>query len=150
MAHKEENRKLILMQEIYETIKSLSQKLDKEDDKYFKSLTTRQYMVIQSILHSPNGETTMIELAKKLDTTKQNINKLIPILEKKGYAKRSACENNKRAVNIKVTDSGVLAMKEHAIINASFLADIFNGLSEDEMESLLRLLKKLHGKNKIT
>jgi len=138
-----EKRRLLLMRQIYSTLKSLAIELGKEDDKYFKDLTSRQYTVIETILCLPRGDKTMINIAKELGTTKQNINRLIPLLEKKGYALRSVSEENRRIVNIDVTEAGLCAMKEHAEISASFLADIFSGFSEREMESMRKLLVKL-------
>jgi len=123
---------------------SIGKKLNKQDDKSFKGLTTRQYMAILAIQHLPQGETTMVNIAKKLGTTKQNVNQLIPMLEKKGYVSRSTCKKNKNAVNIKITDSGLSAMLEYARASASVMTNIFEDFTEKEMETLLHLLRKLH------
>ena len=132
------------MQRIYATLISLAKKLDKQDAKHTNALTARQFMVIMAVLHSPAGEITMVNIARKLDTTKQNINMLIPVLEKKGYVTRKVYENNKRSVNIKVTDSGVKAMLDYAGTGAEVITGIFKSFTEKEMETLLRLLSKLH------
>ncbi|MGO0807358.1 hypothetical protein ACTPEF_26285, partial [Clostridioides difficile] len=42
-----------------------------------------QYMTILSILHLPEEETTLNNIARKMGTSKQNINRLVANLEKK-------------------------------------------------------------------
>jgi len=133
-----------LMHQIYVTLISLAKKLEKHDRQDIAGMTASQYMVILAILLSPQAEMTMVNIAKKLDTTKQNINQLMPILERKGYVTRSACDNNKRTFVIKVTASGLEAMMEYAGMRNAWMLEIFNGFSKNEMEMLWQLLLKLH------
>jgi len=139
-----EKRELFFMQQICLTLLSLAKKLDREDNKYSKGLTASQYMTIRAIRHSPQGKTTLINIAQKLGTTKQNINRMIPALEKKGYISGAAGRKHKRLADIKVTDLGLDAMLEYAETGASVMMDIFNDFTENEMETLLHLLQKLH------
>ena len=132
------------MQQIYSTIISLTRKLDKHIINSDSGLTARQYMAILAIQQSPNGESTMINIAQKLDTTKQNINQIIPALERKGYVKRSASAYNRRSVSVKVTEAGQNAMRAYSGTGSSVMKEIFKSISDSEMETLLRLLKKLH------
>lgn len=144
MDYTKEIRELFFMQQAYATLMAVANKLEAQDDKYFKSLTSRQYMAILAVFHLPPEETTVKNIAKKLGTTKQNANQLIAAIEKKGYITTSTSEKDKRAINIKVTDSGVQAMLECAEIGVIFLADIFKDFDEKEIEILWCLLKKLY------
>ena len=122
---------------------SLAQKLDKCENKPDTGLTSRQYMVILAIRLSSREETFMASIAKKLCTTKQNINRLIYVLEKKGYVTRSVNGSNKRKVNIEITDSGLNAMLDYAETDVAMMVDIFHGFSESDLEALWQLLQKI-------
>ena len=131
------------MRQIYATFMSLAQKLDKCENKPDSGLTARQYMVILAIRLSSREETFMASIAKKLSTTKQNINRLICVLEKKGYVTRSMNDSNKRKVNIEITDLGLKAMLDYAETDVAMMVDIFNGFSESDLEVLWQLLQKI-------
>ena len=139
-----EKKDLSLKQQIFSTLMSLARKLDKEGSSCSGSLTASQYVVVLAIHFSSKGEASMVNIAKRLGTTKQNINQLIPILEKKRYVLKTTNKTNKRAVNIILTDEGLNAMLAYTGINAMILSDVFRDFSESEMETLLHLLQKLH------
>jgi len=144
MKNAREKKELFLMQKVYTTLMSLSKKLDKEEYKHCSCLTARQYITMLAIRLSPLGESTMLNIAKKLGTTKQNINQLIPVLEKKGYIARYTYDKRKRPVNIEITESGEKAIREYTGVSSKVLLEIFNRFSEEEMDILLHLLQKLH------
>jgi len=144
MDYMKEKKELFLMRQIYVTIMSLSRKLDMQYNKNTNNLTARQYQIILAIRLSPQRESTMVSIAKKLGTTKQNTAQLLFILERKGYVSKSMSEDNKREIKIQVTDSGLNAMLEYAQTDAAVMTEIFDELTEDEMEALRHLLKKLH------
>jgi len=137
-----EKKELFLIRQIYTTFTSLSQKLDKHDNKSEQGLTARQYMVILAIrLSAPYG-TTMAGIAKKLNTTKQNMTRLIHVLEKKGYVTRPECSGG-RKVNVEITESGLEAMVEYAETDVAIMLDTFSGFSDIELELFWYLLQKI-------
>jgi DNA-binding MarR family transcriptional regulator len=105
-------------------------------------MTASQCMVILAIRLSPSGETTMTDIAKKIGVTKQNVTQMIPLLEKKGYVKKIYYDN-KHVFKIKATESGLSAMLECAGADATSMTEIFQDLTENEMEIFLFLLQKL-------
>ncbi len=143
MDYTKEVQELFLMQQAYATLMSAANKLENRADKYLKGLTLRQYMAILAIFHLPPKETTMKNIAKKLGTTKQNANQLIDLVEKKGYITISKNESDKRAINVRMTDSGLQAMLENSEAGVIFMADIFKDFTEKELETLWQLLKRL-------
>ncbi len=137
-------REVFLTQQIYATLFSLANKVQIQSDKCCESLTSRQYMAMVAIIHLPEDETTLNNIAKKLGTTKQSVKQLITILEGKGYVLTVPSENDKRAVNVKITEPGKKAMLECSEKSLYFMADLFNEFSTEEMEILWMLLKKLY------
>lgn len=140
----EDYKDIFLIQQIYATLFSLSNKLQMQGDKCLESLTSRQLMTMLAIIHLPENETTINNIAKKLGTTKQSTKQLITILENKNYILTIPSTQDKRAVNVKLTEAGKKAMLECGVKSMYFMADISKNLSTEEMETLWSLLKKLY------
>jgi DNA-binding MarR family transcriptional regulator len=136
---------LHIMQQAFSSLFSVSNKLQIIGDHYCEPLTSRQYMAMLAVLHLPKDETTLINVAKKLGTTKQNITQLVKSLEKKSFLFIRPSEKDKRAVNISLTEQGMEAVikcgKEFGV---NFMADIFKEFTKEEIETLWKLLIKLH------
>lgn len=137
-------RILFLMQQAYATLFSLANKLQVNGDKYLDCLTSRQYMTMIAIAHLPGDETTLNNIARKLGTTKQSVKQIIDILEKNGYVEIKPSPKDKRAINIMITKSGKHTLMEASEKGIFLLEDVFKELSEEEIESLWSILKKLY------
>lgn len=137
-------RELFLMQQTYATLFSLANKIQVKGDKSLEYLTSRQYMAMVAIAHLPEDDTTLNNIARKLGTTKQSVKQLITIIEKKGYVTIVSSKKDKRAINVKITDTGkrvLLVASEKGIF---FLEELFKKLSTEELETMWILLKKLY------
>lgn len=135
---------LFLIQQIYATIFSLTNKLQIKGDEYYENLTSRQLMAMVAIIHLPENETTLNNVAKKLGTTKQSVKQLITIMENKDYVITVPSQQDKRAVNVKITESGKQAMLECGEKSMTFFGNLSKDFSIEEMETLWTLLKKLY------
>ncbi len=137
-------RKIFLMQQNYATLFSLANKLQVEGDKYLEELTSRQLMTMIAIAHLKENEATLVNIAKKLGTTKQSLKQLITILENKGCVTTIPSQKDKRAINVKFTALGKRVMQECGEKGMNFFGDLFKEFSNKEMETLWGLLKKLY------
>lgn len=136
---------LHIMQQAFSSLISVSNKIQIIGDQYCEPLTSRQYMTMLAVLHLPKEETTFINIAKKLGTTKQNITQLIKSLEKKNFVSIIPSKKDKRSVNICVTDLGMdIMIKCGRDGTINFMADIFKDFTEEEVETLWKLLIKLY------
>jgi len=143
--YNKELRLLHLMQQVYSSLISVSNKLQTTGDKYCVPLTSRQYMTVLAILHLPEEETTIVNIANKLGATKQNVTQLIGSLEKKGLVAIVPSKKDRRAVNVHLTDLGLETMVNcGSNMTVDFMADVFNGFGEKELETLWNLLIKLY------
>lgn len=138
------DREIFLMQQNYGTLFSLTNKIQVKGDKYFGSLTSRQLMLMVAIVHLPEDETTINNIARKLGTTKQSVKQLITIMENKGYVVTVPSKKDKRAVNIKITEAGKQATMECGEKGMYFFQKLFKGFSVDELETLWTFLKRLY------
>jgi DNA-binding MarR family transcriptional regulator len=143
--YNKELRLLHLMQQVYSSLISVSNKLQTTGDKYCVPLTSRQYMTVLAMLHLPEEETTIVNIANKLGVTKQNVTQLIKSLEKKGLVAIAPSKKDRRAVNVRLTDLGLETMVNcGSNMTVDFMADVFNGFGEKELETLWNLLIKLY------
>lgn len=144
MGYEKEAHDLFLMQQAYGTMFSLTNKLQICGDNYLNGLTVRQYMTIVAILHLPEDETTINNIARKLGTSKQNANRMVGSIEKLGYLVSSPSEKDKRATNVRLTEVGRRKVVEGAEKVIDFMADAFREFSTSELETFWELLKKLY------
>lgn len=135
---------LFLMQQTYSTLFSVTNKLQVQGDQYLQSLTSRRCMAMVAIVHLPEGGATLNNIARKLGTTKQSVKQLIDILEKKGYVNVVPSKQDKRAVNVGITESGKQVLMECSEKSIYFFAEAFKHFTTEEMEILWSLLKKLY------
>ena len=137
-------RKLYVIQQVFASILSLSNKLQAKGDEYCKDITSSQLMTIMSILHIPDGKATVNNIAKKLTSTKQSTKHIINSLEKKKYVEIEPSTLDKRAVNVRVTDLGKEITIKALVSANNFLDNAFSTLTLEEVETLWLLLKKLY------
>jgi DNA-binding MarR family transcriptional regulator len=136
---------LHIMQQAFSSLFSVSNKLQIIGDQYCEPLTSRQYMTMLAVLHLPKDETTLINVAKKLGTTKQNVTQLVKSLEKKSFISIMPSPKDKRAVNISLTEHGMDAViKCGKAAGVNFMVDIFKDFTREEIETLWKLLIKLY------
>ncbi len=143
MDYSKEMRELFLIQQVFGTLFGVTNKLQTLGDSRLKPLTVRQLMVMISIIHLPEEETTLKNIAKMMETSKQNTNKLISGLRSKGYLDIKPSKTDKREINVSITDSGKQLALEGGERSLALFADVFRDFSEEEIELLWKLLKKL-------
>ena len=143
MDYTRESNAVFLLQQIYESLSSFTKKLETHARNENYSLTARQFMALTTIDLMPPGEATMGNIAVKLKTTKQNINKLIPKLESKGYVFRTIGNKYKKSSVIVVTELGRSKRIEYSSRVTEIASSLFKNFTEDELDTLLYLLRKL-------
>lgn len=132
------------MRQIYATLFTLANKLQMQGDKYLENLTSKQFMAILAVLHLPEEKTTLNNIARKLGTSKQNANVLITNIEKKDYVEIVPSGLDKRAINVKVTESGKNVLLVNGKKGTAFFTDLFHEFTTEELETLWSLLNKLY------
>ena len=137
-------REIFLMQQTYATLFSLANKIQVKADKYLGAMTSRQIMTMVAICHLQEDKTTLNNIARKLGTTKQSVKQIITIMERKGYVVTVPSQQDKRAVNVKITEYGKQVCIEVSEKSIYFFTDVFKDLKTEEIETLWGLLKKLY------
>ena len=83
-------------------------------------------------------------LGKILGCSRQNIKKLAQVLEKKGFVKLRASPADPRAMGLTLTDRGEEYFKNDFLPYQRELEYLFQVYSDEEMETLFRLLMKIY------
>ncbi len=104
-------------------------------------LTPPQFSVIETLGHL--GPMRMGGFCSKLLTSGGNITVVIDNLEKDSLVERVPSQEDRRAIEIRLTSKGEKLFKEIFVQHAQFVTKIASVLSEDEQLQLSGLLKKL-------
>jgi Transcriptional regulators len=105
------------------------------------NLTRPQFCAIECLGHK--GEMTLSSLSSKLLVTGGNITLVVDNLEKEGLVERIRSKEDRRTINVKLTDKGMHLFNSTFKKHAQFINKTFHVLSEKEQLQLGRLLKKL-------
>lgn len=114
------------------------------------NLTSTQRMVLLSL--SRNGILSMTQLAKKINTSNEQATRAVARLVERGLVQRNQNTENRRVVNINLTDNArELIESLYAEIHEE-LADKFKNVSNEEVEAtynsalqLSEMLKRVLG-----
>lgn len=135
--------KMFFTQQMFATLNATYNKLVIEAEKTWEDLTVKQFLTLLGIYHieeNPNYN----KIAQKLGTTKQNAKQLVSILERKGYVTVTQSIDDRRSVNVRVTDSAKKTIELSSAQSKAFLEQMGSNLTQDEMEILWKLLMKLY------
>lgn len=131
------------IQQIFSTIFYLSNKIQVQGDKVDDRITMRQWMVLLTILHLPEKQTSYNQIANKMGCSKQNVKHLIVNLEKNNYVISEKNKIDKRAVNVKITDNCINLMDDYYKKGNEFMNTMFKDFDKEELKTLWMLLKKM-------
>ncbi|QOK29389.1 MarR family transcriptional regulator [Cytobacillus oceanisediminis] len=132
---------LILMQ----TSKSIHECIKDSITNYSLSMT--EFSVLEALYH--NDMQTIHEIGKRILITSGSMTYVIDKLVEKGYAKRIACPNDRRAIHIGLTDKGNKLLEEIMPKHQQRVNTLFEELNSDELDDLINLLEKVKKRTEI-
>ncbi len=107
-------------------------------------LTVQQFNILR-ILRGQFPKPASIKLLKQRMIDKMSdVSRLVEKLRVKGLVERSTCSNDRRNVDVKITEEGLELLSKFDLIDDALQNSITN-LSEPEIENLNHLLDKLRG-----
>lgn len=120
--------------------------LSKHYDSFFKGLdlTTQQYNVLRILRGQiPNPCTLKLVKERMLDHM-SDASRILDKLVAKGYALRGQCSDDRRSVNLLISDKGLSLLKKLDFIDEA-TKDIFKNLPTKKIEQLNEMLDQLRG-----
>jgi DNA-binding MarR family transcriptional regulator len=107
-------------------------------------ITPEQFNVLRILRGSHPKPLMLAEITARMIDKSSNATRLVEKLRQKGFVKREICENNRRQVDISITDKGMGVLKNCDHEEADWLAKI-KTISKQEAAELNRILDKLRG-----
>ena len=104
--------------------------------------TLPRFDLMAQLERSPDG-LKMNELSRRMMVTGGNVTGITDQLEAEGLVERTAVANDRRALCIRLTDSGRKAFADMAAVHEGWIVDALAGLSEREVATLHKLLGKV-------
>lgn len=85
----------------------------------------------------------MSELSKRLMVTGGNITGITDQLEQEGLVVRKLDLGDRRAITVKLTDTGLQRFRQMAAHHEQWIIELLGGLTQEEKQTMLVLLRKL-------
>lgn len=98
--------------------------------------------ILMLLRHGGEGGMQLHELGELLLVSRANITGLIDHLEEKGYVTRSVDPVDRRVRYARITKKAEALLDDFIPVHCGKVKGMLHGLSEDEKETLVRLLKK--------
>jgi len=105
-------------------------------------ITPEQYNVLRILRGSHPKALMLTDVTSRMIDKSSNATRLVEKLRQKGLLKRDICENNRRQVDITITDAGLALLKEIDREAETWL-DTLRVISNDEAKDINRILDKL-------
>lgn len=110
------------------------------------ALSIQQYQVLRSLRELKGEPANLLTLQAEMVSKNSNTTRLVEKLRLKGLISRIQSEENRRMVEIRITEKGLNLLAEIDDVHSEFKKDIVEGLSEDEILTLNKLLEKIRNK----
>ena len=108
------------------------------------NLTHAQLNALHILLENDPEPVSASELKKKILVSNPDVTRLLDRLVKKGYVLRETCLENRRKINVSMTESGKnLFEKAHHAAKQSLGSFFENQITENEAKELRRILAKI-------
>jgi len=104
--------------------------------------TLPRFDLMAQLDREPNG-LRLSELSKRMMVTNGNLTGLVDRLIEEGYVRRVGDPSDGRASVVRLTKSGSETFKKIAAVHEAWLATLFDGLSADATERLMKDLAAL-------
>ncbi len=112
-----------------------------QDDIRNYGLNTTEFAVLELIYHK--GDQPIQQIGKKVLLSSGSITYVVDKLEKKDLLERKPCPKDRRITYAKITDKGKELMDSIFPKHREAIRTIFAGVTNDEKEQLIELLKKI-------
>ena len=104
-------------------------------------LNPTEFAVLELLYHK--GQQPIQQIGKKVLLASGSITYVVDKLEGKGFLERKPCPRDRRVIYAVITEQGRQWMDEVFPMHQKAIRQIFGGLTENEKEAMIAMLKKL-------
>lgn len=108
------------------------------------NITGNQYNILRILRGQYPNPATISLLRERMVDKMSDASRLVERLKNKGLVKRDICKNDRRRVNVIITEKGLNLLKEIDKLNNKY-DSFFKNITEDEAKTLNDLLDKMRG-----
>ena len=108
------------------------------------AITPEQYNVLRILRGSHPKALMLADVTCRMIDKSSNATRLVEKLRQKGLLKREICENNRRQVDISITEKGLSILKK-IDAEAEIWMETLKTITKTEAQDLNRILDKLRG-----
>lgn len=108
---------------------------------YKGKITLPQFLIL-GFLHN-NGDSKMCGIAKFMSVTTAAMTGMVDRLEKYGYVKREPEPQDRRIINVSLTQKGLELVRKINRKRRRMIIDVFGKVSEEDRSDYLRVLMKI-------
>lgn len=112
-----------------------------KDDMSKNNLSITEFSVLEVLYHK--GRQTIQQIAQSILISSGSMTYVIDKLEQRGLLNRNACPGDRRAIHVTLTRDGEELMEKIMPDHEDLIASMFDSLTADEEEELVRLLGKI-------
>ena len=106
-------------------------------------ISEQQYNVLR-ILRGQNGKSAnLFMIQERMIHKMSNATRLVEKLRLKDLVNREICEENRRMINVDITEKGLRVLEEIDVLNIGFEAELYGHMSEKDASLIGDLLDKL-------
>ena len=109
--------------------------------------TLPRFDVLAALYRNPAG-LTMSELSKSLMVSNGNVTGIIERLVQEEFVIRKKLIHDRRSNIVRLTDKGWTSFRELAAQHDAWTETIFEDLSNEEIETVMKVMKKIHMERK--
>lgn len=122
----------------------LANKLQYVADKMVSGLSTKQWFLLRTIKDLPTYPLpTITQIAADMDTTRQNVTKMLEKLEREGLVAVEESETDRRSRHVRITEAGYSHTGLVAENAQEFLTRLFEGMTPEELDTAGKVLTKM-------
>jgi DNA-binding MarR family transcriptional regulator len=107
-------------------------------------ITPEQFNVLRILRGSHPKPMMLADITSRMIDKNSNATRLVEKLRQKGFVNREICENNRRQVDISITEKGLGVLKNIDHDDSEWVSQLRN-ITKHEASELNRILDKLRG-----
>ncbi len=128
---------------IFGVIFLLANKLQLLGDKVTEEITLKQWFLLNILAQMNEPFPNYNDISKVVGTSRQNVSKMISVLDKKGMVELKPSEIDQRAIYVTLTQKSFEYFESKDSAGNLLLNKLFNNFSSAEIEQMAMLLGKV-------
>ncbi len=111
----------------------LANKIQSAGDQVIPGITLKQWFLLMMITKMEKDSPSLTEIAEFIGSTRQNVKKMVDILERQQFVITKRLEEDKRNVGVSVTEKVHILFRQYETAGDGFLDVLFTNVPEADL-----------------